>query len=168
MKKGLLLKHHYFTLRRQSRLSLDLEVFYQVSMRLHVRTDSSLSLSPPRTSRKRLPLDSHTMSKRTSTGVQQLKKLQTQLNSLIDDFCDSDSPLPALDEVGPSAPLDGQHPKLAQISAVLGETRALVEGRRHVVFKAFEVRSLSVIASGQLLTSVCKLSITSSAACGWQ
>lgn len=149
MKKGLLLKHHYFTLRRQSRLSLDLEVFYQVSMRLHVRTDSSLSLSPLRTFRERLPLDSNTMSKRTSTGVQQLKKLQTQLNSLIDDFCDSDSPLPALDEVGPSGPLEYQHPKLARLSAVLGETRALVEGRRHVVFKAFEVRSGSLSASDQ-------------------
>jgi len=71
--------------------------------------------------------------------------LQTQLNSLIDDFCDSNSPLSALEDVGSDTLLEGQHPQLAQLSAVLGETRALVEGRRHVVFKAFEFHLVSCL-----------------------
>ncbi|GAA5992296.1 hypothetical protein JCM5350_000803 [Sporobolomyces pararoseus] len=78
------------------------------------------------------------------SGFAQLKSLQKKLDQLIDSA--SSVSFLALDEVrSPGDPIEPQDPKLAQISATLGQMIALVGGVRYVMTTALQFHVSSCI-----------------------
>ena len=87
-----------------------------------------------------------------SSGLEQLRALQAQLNELIDSF-PTTSKFHSLDTVGEPNTTNPQDPRLEQLSAKLIEMQALVQGDRLPFQRAFEVRSLSLRLSRALADS---------------
>ncbi|GAA5946423.1 hypothetical protein JCM3765_000235 [Sporobolomyces pararoseus] len=75
-----------------------------------------------------------------STGLEQLRSLQNQLNTLIDDYAqaESKSPLFGLNEVGKEVSLEPQDPQLAKLATTLNQMQAVVLGDKLPFQRAFE------------------------------
>ncbi|GAA5992298.1 hypothetical protein JCM5350_000804 [Sporobolomyces pararoseus] len=75
-----------------------------------------------------------------STGLEQLRSLQNQLNTLIDGYAQAEtkSPLFGLNDVGKEVSLKPQDPQLAQLASTLNQMQAVVLGDKLPFQRAFE------------------------------
>lgn len=84
-----------------------------------------------------------------STGLEQLRSLQNQLNTLIDGYAQAEtkSPLFGLNDVGKEVSLKPQDPQLAQLASTLSQMQAVVLGDKLPFQRAFEVRISSFVST---------------------